>query len=162
MSNYTVIPNIKTGMIEVRGGSANGTKICEFPLDEAADIIDQMVAASKKFAFMMNNPLLHERYFGSANWCESAVALFGKAGVALHNAIALSDKLDIEVVEFLQETYNQIDMVVEANKHHLPESSLARGSITTTANAPPSSTGEAGTRSTESSLPGHPTNHVLP
>ncbi len=151
MSNYTVVPNIRTRMIEIRGGSLNGTKICEFPLDETKEIIQQMIAARKKFEFMIANPLMDmaginqsiavaDEIFsrpdefkpGSSNlvlmvnWYRYALLLLINTGASIQQFMAAANRSDLPEHLELQNALDQIDMVVEANKHHLPKSGPAR------------------------------------
>lgn len=52
MGNYHVVPNIKTRMIEIRGGDKTGSKVAEFPFDETKEIIEQMRVARRNFELM--------------------------------------------------------------------------------------------------------------
>jgi hypothetical protein len=144
MSNYTAVANIKTGMIEIRGGSANGTKLYEYPFDEADDVIAQMIDASKQFALMMNNPLLNTERIDEAHyiknhvqsnpalatmcdWHQHALVLLANAGAVIQRV--LSEPVSQDHIDDLKSVYDQIDMVVEANKNHLPQSGPARNPI---------------------------------
>jgi hypothetical protein len=145
MSNYTVVPNIKTGMIEIRGGSKNGTKLHEYPFDEVDDVIRQMGAATSQFVFMMNNPLLKTGRIDQViskpassmvdaiadvdmmlHWYKHALALFSETGAAIHAFLSAPHPMGLDEINDMKLIYDKIDMVVEANKHHLPDSGLAR------------------------------------
>jgi hypothetical protein len=52
VSNYHIVPNLKTKMLEIRGGNKTGMKLHEVPIDESKDFIQQMRVARQNFELM--------------------------------------------------------------------------------------------------------------
>jgi hypothetical protein len=132
--------NIKSGTIEIRDNQVDGTLRFSCMIDEARPIIDQMLAAIRKAEFVFLNPLLDTRCIDSAmkeseerkaslqsfdtmvEWYLFALALFRDAGEVIEAFMYVSDGVDHREFDELQAVLNKINLVVEANKHHLPES----------------------------------------
>lgn len=128
MSNYYVYPNIQTGMIEIRGGSKNGTLLFQVPLDETKEIIGQMDSARSMYKLVQDNmvPMLVE----IRDVQESIIKLISM-GTAIAEGQAIRD---------LEQLNIKINKLLAINQP--TESSLARGPIATTASNP-NATGEA-------------------
>lgn len=156
MSNYKTKINFKNKTVEIRAFSNNavgGSKLFEFPVDERKDVIGQLQNIDRLLEYMSEYPDL-----AAIREIDSSMAAFlRKIQMAQKNLItslsfrgAPDDEIENHAVA-VDLLNTDIEMLLQL---HAPESSLARGSVTTTAHVTPNTTGEAGTRATESGLPG--------